>query len=128
MGTQSYLFDETYIADSAISAYRAVVYSSILDHVKVPAAQDANGIAGVTQEAAAASGDTVVVRKAGRTKVQAGVTTTVGQDLRIYDLDGNVSNQVGAWLSGDGILGVCEEAATASGDIITAWLEIHTAH
>jgi ribosomal protein L27 len=122
------LFDETYIADSAVSAFRAVVYSSVLDHVKLPTAQDANGIAGVTQHSSAASGDTIIVRKAGRTKVQAGVTTTIGQDLRIYDLDGNVSNQAAAWASGDGILGVCEEAATASGDIITAWLEIHTAH
>ena len=65
MGTQSYLFDETYVADSAICAYRAVVYSSILDHVKLPAAQDANGICGVTLQAAAASGDTVAVRLAG---------------------------------------------------------------
>ena len=129
MGTQSYLFDDSYVADSALAAYRAVVYAGTSGHVKYGAAADANGIAGITQHSSSASGDTIVVRKAGRSKVEvASASVTIGVDLRIFDTVGRANYQADAWASGDGIIGVAEENSSASGDIITAWLEIHTAH
>ncbi len=127
--THSVLYDESYIADSAIPAYRVVVYGGIQDHVKLPGAQDAKGIAGISMHATTASGDTLLVRKAGRAHIMAASgNITPGVDLRIFDIRGMVDIQSAAWASGDGIVGVAEQASSASGDIITAWLEIHTAH
>lgn len=129
MPTGSYLFDDTYVADEAIAAYRAVVYGATKGHVKLPAAQDANAIAGVSQHSSSASGDTLIVRKAGRSKIEvSSANVTAGIDLRIWDIRGMADRQVDSWASGDGVLGIAEEASAASGDIISCWLEIHTAH
>ena len=125
----SYLYDDSYIADEALAKYRVVVYGSETNHVKYPAAQDANGIAGVTQQSSSASGDTVLIRKLGRTRVEVATgNVTRGVDLRVHDVVGRADTQTIAWASGDGIVGVAEEPSAASGDYITCWLQIHTAH
>lgn len=129
MPTGKYIYDETYIADAAIAAYRAVVNSVTRDHVKYPASQDANGIAGISQHATTASGDTLVVRKDGISKIEvASGNITCGVDLRVHNAVGQVDRQTVAWASGDGIIGQAEETSNASGDIIECWLRIRTAH
>ena len=131
MGVQGYIYDDSYIADGAISAFRVVVAGQDNDsagkHCKLPAAQDANAILGVTQHSTTASGDVVLVRRAGITKVEvAGASITYGVPLRIFDIRGMVDRQAAAWGSGDGVVGYAEQASSASGDIIECWLAIRT--
>ena len=132
--SQGYVWDETFVADAAISAYRAVVagessnvYEYDAKHVKYPAAQDANAIIGVTQHATTASGDTVLVRRAGLTKLEvATANVTYGAPLRVHDVVGRADRQAAAWSSGDGVIGYADGKSAASGDIIECWLAIAT--
>ena len=130
--TQGYVFDDSFTADGALAKYRVVVFSGIKKHVKYPAAQDANAIAGVTQEATSASGDRVLVRQMGKSKLEvAAAISSFGQPLRAYDVVGrvnvqNVAGGTGPWVSGDGIVGYNESLSTASGDIVECWLGIRT--
>jgi len=130
--TQGYVYDESFKANGALAKYRVVVYGAEKQYVKYPAAQDANAIAGITQEATTASGDTVLVRQIGKSKVEsAAAISTFGQPLRAYDVVGrvnvqNVAGGTGPWVSGDGVVGYNESTCTASGDIIEAWLGIRT--
>jgi len=125
MATQQYNLDDSFVADSAISRYRVVVHSGVTGHVKLPAAQDAAAIVGVTQHATDASGDAILVRRQGITKVEvSSANVTKGVALRIYDIRGMVDRQAAAWASGDGVVGYAEEASAASGDIIECWLAI----
>lgn len=131
MGTQAYILDGSYIADGAIPVFRIVVAGQAGDtngkHCKLPAAQDANAILGVTQQATTASGDTVLVRRAGITKVTvSSANVTYGVPLRAFDIRGMADVQTGPWLSGDGVLGYAEEPSAASGDVIECWLAIRT--
>lgn len=130
--TQGYVYDESFVADEALAKYRIVVYGGAHQHCKYPAAQDANAIAGVTQSSTSASGDTVLVRQLGKTKLEvAAAVSTYGQPLRAYDVVGrgnlqNVAGGTGPWASGDGVVGYNETVSTASGDIIDCWLGIRT--
>jgi len=132
--SQGYVWDETFVADAALSAFRVVVagedgnvYEYDAKHVKAPAAQDANAIIGVTQHATTASGDTVLVRRAGLTKVEVGsANITYGVALRVHDIRGMVDRQDVAWVSGDGVVGYADCKSAASGDIIECWLAIRT--
>jgi len=131
MGVQGYIYDESFTADAAIEAYRIVVAGQAGDpvakHVKLPALQDAGAIVGVTQHAVTASGDTVLVRRAGITKVAVSSgNITVGAPLRAFDIRGYADRQAAAWGSGDGVLGYAEENSSASGDVIECWLGIRT--
>lgn len=129
---QGYVYDDTFIADAAVSAYRVVVWGERGDvhefagkHVKLPGAADANGIVGITQHATTASGDTVLVRRAGVTKLTVASANVVpGSPLRVWDIRGNADAQVGLWASGDGIIGFSQDTSTASGDTIECWLAI----
>ena len=123
MSTQAYIYDDSLIADAAISQYRIVIAGTTTGHVKLPT-QDAAAIIGVTQHSTAASGDTVLVRRAGITKVQVSAAVTRGVPLRAWDALGYANGQTAAWLSGDGVLGYAEETSAASGDIIECWLAI----
>lgn len=127
MSTQAYIYDDSFVADEAIGQYRVVVAGGIKDHVKLPGAQDANAIIGVTQHATTASGDTVLVRRSGITKlaVSSG-NVTIGVPLRVFDIRGMADRQAAAWVSGDGVIGHAEEASAASGDIIECWLAVRT--
>lgn len=127
MASLSYGLDKTYIADSALLQYSVVLYNTALSgHCTVPAAASDALIAGVVQEAATASGDIVRVRKEGITKVLAEGAIAIGNEVGIADIRGMVDDTLAAWASGDGVLGVAEETATASGDIIACWLQIRT--
>lgn len=131
MSNLAYIWDETFIADAAVSAYRIVVAGQDADlrgkHVKLPAAQDASAIIGVAQHAAAASGDTLLVRRAGITKLNvSSANVTYGVPLRVFDIRGYADIQSAAWASGDGVVGYAEEASAASGDTIECWLAIRT--
>ena len=127
MGAQAYLFDDSYVADAALAQYRVVVAGTTKNHVRLPTAQDANAIIGVTQHSTSASGDTVLVRRAGRTKIVVATgNLTYGVPLRIHDLQGRTDRQAAAWVSGDGVVGYSEEASAASGDIIECFLGIRT--
>ena len=122
------VMEDTFRADRAISKYRVVCYSSTEGYVNLGAAK-ANNIAGVAQNAASASGDTVVVRQLGKSLVTISTTVTKGVPLILSDAEGRVSNLGGA--TGDGIVGVTEEgnpgAAGSSGDQITCFLQIRRA-
>lgn len=119
------VMEDTYRADQAVGKYRVVTFSASQNFVTLGAAKAA-GIAGVTQNSTSASGDTVRVRQLGKSLVtisSAGVT--IGTPLIISDAQGRVSNNGGA--TGDGVLGVPEEAGSASGDQITCFLQIRRA-
>ena len=122
------IMEDTFRADRAISRYRGVTYSSTDGFVTLGAAKAA-GIAGVTQNATSASGDTVRVRQIGKSLVTISTTVTKGVPLILSDAEGRVSNAGGA--TGDGVLGVTEEgapgAAGTSGDQITCFLQIRRA-
>lgn len=132
MGTQAYVYDGSYIADGALAKYRIVVYGGIDQHVKYPAAQDANALVGITQHATTASGDTVLVRELGVSKFEvAAAIATRGLPLRAYDVVGrgnaqNVAGGTGPWVSGDGVIGYARTTSTASGDIIECWVQART--
>jgi len=119
------IMEDTFRADQSISRYRAVTYSSSQGFVTLGAAKAAN-IAGVTQNATSASGDTVRIRQIGKSLVTISGTVTKGIPLIISDSEGRVSNLGGA--TGDGTIGVTEEgnpgAAGTSGDQITCFLQI----
>lgn len=118
------IMEDTFLADQAIGKYRVVTYGA--QNIVTLGAAKASKIAGVTQNATSASGDAVRVRQLGKSLVtisSAGVT--IGVPLLISDANGRVSNVGGA--TGDGILGVPEEAGSASGDQITCFLQIRRA-
>lgn len=125
MASESYVLDKTYQADGALTQYAVVVYGGVDGHCNAPASQKANKVAGVVQETASASGDTVRVRKAGITKVVASEAISLGMEVSINDIQGRVYDPT-VFASGDGVVGVMEEAATASGDIVDCWLQIRT--
>lgn len=122
------IMEDTWSADQAIAKYRVVTYSSTQGFVTLGAAK-ANNIAGVSQNATSASGDTVRVRQLGKTLVVISAAVTKGIPLLISDAQGRVSNNGG--VTGDGIVGVTEEggagAAGSSGDTITCFLQIRRA-
>ena len=123
-------FDESFIADAAVAKYRVVIAGEVSDtkgkHCKNPV-QDSATILGVAQHATTASGDTVLVRRAGLTKLEvATANVTYGVPLRIHDAQGRADRQTAAWVSGDGVIGYAEEASAASGDVIECWLAIRT--
>lgn len=125
MAVQGYIYDDSFIADSAISQYRIVVAGGTQGHAKLPGGQDAAAILGVTQHATSASGDTVLVRRAGISKVAvSSANVTIGVPLRAFDIRGYADVQSAAWASGDGVLGYADQASSASGDIIECWLAI----
>ena len=125
MSTQGYIYDDSFVADGAVSQYRIVVAGDTAGHAKLPAAQDAAEILGVSQHSTSASGDTVLVRRAGISKITVGTSTvTRGVPLRAQDIRGIAGDQTAAWVSGDGVLGYAEEDSSASGDIIECWLAI----
>lgn len=115
--------DKTYIADGSLLQYQVVLYGDETSHCKTPAARADGGIAGVTQHSTSASGDTVMVRKEGITKVIASEAVTKGMDVVINDIEGRIYDPA-VFASGDGVVGVLEEDAAASGDIIDCWLQI----
>ena len=128
MATQAYVYDDSFIADGAIGQYRVVIRGGAKDRVALGTA-NANGIIGVTQHATTASGDTVLVRRAGVTKLRVSSgNVTYGADLEISDASGFADRRAGAFVSGDGVIGQAEEASGASGDIIECWLNIRTVH
>lgn len=125
MSSLGYIYDDSFVADSAITQYRVVVAGDIKGHAKLPVAQDAAEILGISQHSTSASGDAILIRRAGISKVQVGTASvTVGVPLRVWDIRGNVADQTAAWVSGDGVVGYAEEDSSASGDIIECWLSI----
>ena len=123
MSLESYVLDKTYIADGALTQYAVVLYGATTGHVKAPAAALDRTIAGVVQETASASGDTVRVRKMGISKVIASEAISVGIAVGINDIEGRVKDPT-VWASGDGVVGYADTPASASGDIIDCWLGI----
>jgi hypothetical protein len=130
MSTQGYVYDDSCIADQQLNQFRIVVYgaASVNDqpiHVTYPTTQYANGIVGVTQFTNNVSGDNILVRRAGITRIETAQPGVVaGQPLLAYDSVGRASFRTGAGASGDGILGQAEFTNAASGDVIECWLNI----
>ncbi len=122
----AYLLDKSYKANGALDQYQVVVFHTTSEgYVKSPAASGEAAIAGVVQEKAAASGDTVRVTKHGISKVIAQEALTQGQQVVIANANGRVCNP-GSFSAGNGVIGTMEEGATASGDIVRCWLQIDT--
>lgn len=119
------IMEDTFQVDQAIAQYRAVTYSSTQGFVTLGGAVAGN-LAGATQNATSASGDTVRVRQLGKTLITISAGVTKGIPLFLSDAEGRVSNVGGA--TGDGVLGVPEEggagSAGTSGDQITCFLQI----
>jgi hypothetical protein len=122
------ILEDSFIADEALCQYAVVVYSGSgaagnEGHVKKPSASGDNLIAGVVQDDATVSGDVVRVMQIGKSYVIAAKAGNIGDMLHIADAVGRVSTPT-AWASGDGVVGHYEEAPTASGDIVTAYINI----
>lgn len=126
MALQLQGLDVSYMANAAISQFRAVVLASE-GVVKLPTAAKGGPIAGIALEAASASGDIIRVRKSGLAKCTFGTTATIGQTVSAHDTAGNVGVPTTAWASGDDVIGMVEEAVAASGDIAAVWLNIREA-
>jgi len=118
---------DSFIADEALSQYQVVVYGSTAGHVKNPSASGDADIAGVVQDDAAASGDVVQVVQFGKSYVNAAASGSIGDQLHIHDAAGHVIKPT-AWASGDGFVGHYEEAPTASGDQVTAFINPREMH
>lgn len=123
-GTKTIL-DDSFVANEALTQYQSVVYDTSEEgHIAKPTAAR-EVAAGIVQEKATASGDVVRVVQIGKSKVIAGASGTIGNEIAIHDTDGRVSTPAaGAFASGDGVLGHYEESPTASGDIVTAYINI----
>ena len=117
---------DSYIADEALTQYQAVVISGTASgkegHVRKPQAA-ADVAVGIVQDDASESGDVVNVIQMGKSYVIAGESDNIGAALAVHDTDGRVSSPNG-FASGDGYLGFYEEAPTASGDIVTAYINV----
>lgn len=121
----NYGLTKSYVADGALSQYAVVLYADEDYHAKAPAAALDAGIAGITQDSASTSGDTIEVRKEGISKVIASEAISKGVEVGINDIEGRVKDPT-VWASGDGVVGTLEQAAAASGDIVDCWLRIRT--
>jgi len=124
------ILDISYIADEPLDRYSVVVYGPERQHCKGPAADNDGAICGIVQGKASASGDTVMVRKEGISKAIAGEAFTKGIELAIDYVDATTDGgrvlDPAVWASGDGVVGMPEESAAASGDIVEVWLGIRT--
>jgi len=120
------ILQDSFIADEALTQYQAVIYSGTaaanVGHVKKPAAA-ADVCAGIVQDDASASGDVVRVVQIGKSYVIAGESDNLGAAIAIHDTDGRVSSPDG-FASGDGYVGYYEEPPAASGDIVTAYVNV----
>jgi len=120
------VLDDSFVANEALTQYQAVVYDTSEEgHIAKPTTA-LETCAGIVQEKATASGDVVRVVQIGKSKVIAGQADTIDEVIGIHDVDGRVScPDTADWASGDGIIGHYEESPTASGDIVTAYINIH---
>ena len=119
------ILDDSFISNEALTQYSSAIYDTSEEgHIEKPTSARQVS-AGIVQEKATASGDVVRVVQIGKTKVIAGASGTIGNEIAIHDTDGRVSTpDPGAFASGDGVLGHYEESPTASGDIVTAYINI----
>lgn len=130
-GTQRVL-EDSFIADEALTRYQVVLYSNSgaagnEGHVEKPGASGDDLVAGIVQDDAAASGDVVNVLQIGKSLVIAAAAGSIGDQLAIHDTGGTVIQPTN-WASGDGYIGWYEEAPTASGDLVTAYINIGEMH
>lgn len=80
---------------------------------------------GVTSEASTASGDRIDIQISGISRVEVSEAVSINAPLMAYDTVGRANDPTSdGWASGDGLLGTSLEAATASGDIISARLHM----
>jgi len=126
------ILDDSFIADVALTQYQVVIYSGsgatgYEGHVTTPSASGDALIAGVVQDDASASGDVVRVVQIGKSLVIAAAAGSIGDQLHIHDAGGTVI-QPTSFASGDGYVGHYEEAPTASGDIVSAYINISEMH
>jgi hypothetical protein len=113
------------ITDAAgVLIFRAVVQDAAAGDVKKPAAANAVGFVGVTQEAQAIQNRSVLVKEAGRTFVVAAGAIAVGDYVNIADATGKVASCNATVIAAPGaasatyVLGVARTAAAADGDLI----------
>ena len=122
------ILQDSFIADAALTQYQVVIYSGSgaagqEGHVTDPSASGDTLIAGVVQDDAAASGDVVRVMQIGKSLVIAAASGSIGDKLHIHDTDGRVMAPT-SWTDGDGFVGIYEEAPTASGDLVSAFINV----
>lgn len=125
-GESTYVWDDTFRISRQIDQYAAVVYDIAAEgYVTLPSASGASAIVGVLQDAKTAwvSGDSCLVRRLGKTKVIAKHALSYGDLVHIGNTHGRVGRPV-TWANGDGMLGRMDEAASASGDIVSMTLGI----
>lgn len=119
------IMEDTFRADAAIARYRVVSYSSTQGFVTLGTVRTST-IAGVSQNATSASGDTIRTRQLGKSLITIDAAVTKGIPLFTRGTAGFVSNVGGA--TGDWSVGVTEEgdpgSAGTSGDQITCFLQI----
>jgi hypothetical protein len=121
-----YILDKAYTITEAegVEACRVVVQGTNAGEAKLPAADNADAILGVTVHAQANQNHNVAVRKAGIARVVAAGSIGVGAPVNADD-----EGKVKAIDEGAGTkvncLGFAETASTAAGDIIEVFISLH---
>ena len=122
-----YILDKAYkITDSGgVSANRVVVQGTNAGECKLPAAENADGILGVSVHAQSLQNQNVSVRKAGIARVVAASAISVGDPVNVADTAGKVQ-AITVDASGKAhCLGFAETAAADDGDIIEVFITLH---
>lgn len=123
---ESFFIDNSYIATEIIAKGRIVTLdSNLAGSVKYPTAQDGAAI-GVAVTEATASGDVIRVVEKGYVKVKAFASASILDLIAVRNTAGEVYAPVfnTGITTGDYILGHYIEAPAASGDIVTAFIDV----
>lgn len=123
---ESYFVDTSFIATEAIAKWRAVQLDTALaGSVSYPDAAGGAAI-GIAVTEASASGDVVRVVNKGYVKVKAFAAANIGDQIAVKNTAGEVYAPTfnSSWSTGDYVLGSYVEAPAASGDIVTAFIDV----
>jgi hypothetical protein len=115
----------TFHATEAVTQYAAVtINDSVQNGVKLPTAAKGAAI-GIAQDDTTNSGDSVNVLMLGIAHVKAFEAISAGAQISVKNTVGEVYDPVinSGYTTGDYVLGRALEAATASGDIIAAYID-----
>lgn len=122
-----HLLDKAYRVAEAngVAAYRVVVQATNAGECRLPTADNAGGLLGVTLHAQPTVGRQVTVRKAGIAEVAAAGPVAVGAPVIAAGNTGKVKSATGAPGTRLNVLGFAETPALQDGDLIEVFLSIH---
>lgn len=122
-----YILDKAYAIDepAGVEAYRVVVQGAQAGQANLPAAANDGSMLGVTVHSQSRQSGHVAVRKAGIARVTAASAIAVGAPVNIADAAGKVKAVDEATGTTVQCLGFAETPATADGDILEVFIQLH---